>query len=115
MTNPAPTASRKPGDILKLSEFAELLGVSTKTVKRWIAKGEISARRTPGGHWRIDADQLSERGLTVSQFARLVGVHRVTVRRWCQADKLEHSTTAGGYYRIPMSEVPRIGRRRRTR
>jgi excisionase family DNA binding protein len=105
----------KPQETLKLSEFAATLGVSTKTVRRWIKAGDIEAHKTPGGHWRIFSDQLTNRDLTVVQFARLVGVHPITVRRWCHTDKIVHSTTKGGYYRIPMGEVPRIGRRRRTR
>lgn len=114
MTADRPT-TRRSDDVLKLREFADILGVSTKTVVRWIKKGDVEAHRTPGGHWRIDVRQLTERGLTVSQFARLVGVHRLTVRRWCELDKIKHTLTPSGRYRIPMSEVPRIGRRRRTR
>lgn len=108
-------AHPKPQETLKLSEFAAALGISTKTARRWVKAGDVEAHKTPGGHWRISSDQLFNRGLTVAQFARLVGVHPITVRRWCHADRIVHSTTTGGYYRIPMSEVPRIGRRRRTR
>jgi excisionase family DNA binding protein len=103
------------GEMLKLSEFAATLGISTKTARRWITAGKISAVQTPGGHWRVPASQLAKRELTTSQFARLVGVHPVTVRRWCRANKITHSTTFTGLHLIPMSEVPRLGRRRRTR
>lgn len=102
-------------ETIKLSEFAREVGISTRTARRWIAKGEITAKQTPGGHLRVPVSQLTERALTVSQFARLVGVHRVTVRRWCLADRIEHTQTPGGAYRIPMTEVPRIGRARRSR
>lgn len=109
------TSTLRPdfSDTLKLSEFARTLGVSTKTVHRWINTGQLKATKTPGGHYRISASELELRGLTIPQFARLVGVHRITARRWCQAGKVEYTTTPGGHYRIPMSEVPRIGRRRR--
>jgi excisionase family DNA binding protein len=102
-------------DTLKLSEFSRTLGISTKTARRWIDSGQIEARKTPGGHYRIPSTELNNRGLTISQFARLVGVHRITVQRWCKAGKIEHSTTPSGRCRIPMSEVPRVGRRRRNR
>lgn len=104
-----------PDEMLKLSEFAATLGISTKTARRWITSGKISGVQTPGGHWRVPRSQLTKRELTTSQFARLVGVHPITVRRWCRANKLKHSTTFTGLYMIPMSEVPRLGRRRRTR
>ena len=118
MTPPKPTGSvLRPdfSDTLKLSEFARTLGISTRTARRWIESGQLEAHKTPGGHYRISADQLTGRGLTVSQFARLVGVHRVTARRWCKAGKVACTETPGGHYRIPMSEVPRVGRRRRSR
>ena len=109
-----PTLKSRREDALKLSEFAAMLGISTKTARRWIASGQVEAVQTPGGHWRVPASQLEARDLTVSQVARLLGVHPITVRRWCRTDKITHTETPGGYYRIPMSEVPRIGRRRRT-
>lgn len=104
-----------PDEMLKLSEFARTLGISTKTARRWITSNKISGVKTPGGHWRVPRSQLTRRELTTSQFARLVGVHPVTVRRWCRANTVKHSTTLTGLYLISMSEVPRVGRRRRTR
>lgn len=102
-------------DDLKLSEFAAIMGICVRTAHRWIKSGAIEAHQTPGGHWRVNADQLETRGLTVAQFAHLVGVHPVTVRRWCRADKITHSTSPTGIYHIPMSEVPRTGRRGKSR
>lgn len=37
----------------KVREYAELERVTTRTVKRWIEKGAITVRRTPGGGVRI--------------------------------------------------------------
>jgi excisionase family DNA binding protein len=34
-------------------EAAKILGVSFRTIKRWIYSGKISATRTVGGHYRI--------------------------------------------------------------
>jgi excisionase family DNA binding protein len=42
---------------LSPAEFAELLGVSTKTVRRQIQAGKLPAWRF-GGQWRIDAKAL---------------------------------------------------------
>jgi excisionase family DNA binding protein len=44
---------------LSIAEVAEIYGVSAKTVRRWIARGEIIAGRTPGGRLlRIEAASL---------------------------------------------------------
>jgi excisionase family DNA binding protein len=40
------------------SEAAAELRVSVGTIKRWIRAGQISAVRTPGGHWRIPLSEL---------------------------------------------------------
>jgi len=37
----------------KVREYAELERVTPRTVKRWIEKGAIRVRRTPGGGVRI--------------------------------------------------------------
>ena len=36
-----------------VSQYAEVEQVDRKTVLRWIAKGALIVRRTPGGHFRI--------------------------------------------------------------
>lgn len=46
-------------DWLTASEAAETLGVTTKTLKRWEAKGLIRrAHRTVGGHRRYSAEDV---------------------------------------------------------
>ncbi len=40
--------------LLTTGQAAELCSVTTDTVYKWIRAGKISARRTPGGHHRID-------------------------------------------------------------
>ena len=39
-------------------EVARMLGVSNFAVWNWIQKGKIKAIRTPGGHYRIPADEV---------------------------------------------------------
>lgn len=46
------TVWRTPGDC------ADVLGVSPKTVIRAVKRGELSAGRTPGGHYRISGEEL---------------------------------------------------------
>lgn len=41
--------------MLSIKEFADLMGVSTKTVGRWIKSGELHAHRL-GGQWRVAED-----------------------------------------------------------
>lgn len=36
-----------------VSQYAQIEQVDRKTVLRWIAKGALEVRRTPGGHFRI--------------------------------------------------------------
>ena len=53
-------------DELTPREAAERIGATTRSVQRWIARGELPARRV-GGRWRvaIDAiDALAGRRLT---------------------------------------------------
>ncbi len=41
-------------------EAAAELGVSIRTVQQWMEKGELTGRKTPGGHRRVNADQVLE-------------------------------------------------------
>ncbi|NMG21616.1 IS607 family transposase [Brasilonema bromeliae] len=45
-------------NIIGVKEAAELLGVSTKTIRRWEAEGKIKSVRTEGGHRRFEISQL---------------------------------------------------------
>lgn len=45
-------------NLITVKEAAELLGVSTKTIRRWSADGKIKAVRTVGGHRRFDITTL---------------------------------------------------------
>lgn len=39
-------------------EFAERVGISYPTVKQWLYNDKLQAVRTPGGHYRISAEQV---------------------------------------------------------
>jgi two-component system OmpR family response regulator len=45
---------------LTTSQTARLLGVSDQTIANWIDQGKLPAGRTPGGHRRVEADDLVE-------------------------------------------------------
>jgi excisionase family DNA binding protein len=51
---------------LRAAEVAARLHVSPKTVTRWAKQGQLSYRRTLGGHRRYDPQQIDQlvRGLT---------------------------------------------------
>ena len=45
-------------NLVGVKEAAELLGVSTKTIRRWEADGKICSVRTQGGHRRFNVSEL---------------------------------------------------------
>lgn len=49
-------------EILKTREAAELLKVTTQTIKNYIYSGKLKALKTPGGHHRIRRADLKEIG-----------------------------------------------------
>jgi putative resolvase len=57
-------------NVIGIKEAAELLGVSTKTIRRWEADGKIRSTRTEGGHRRFSVSELlgnkSDASLTVA-------------------------------------------------
>lgn len=45
--------TKKDIDFIDLNRAAELFGVSTFTIKRYIKQNKVIGKRTPGGHWRV--------------------------------------------------------------
>jgi len=43
----------------KIGQAAELLRVSTDTVRRWVDAGKLSSFRSEGGHRLVDGEQLA--------------------------------------------------------
>lgn len=56
---PGPTS----GKFLGTTEAAERLRVSQQQIRRWCEEGRIRAERTPGGTWRIPAEQFEGVGM----------------------------------------------------
>jgi putative resolvase len=44
--------------LITIREASDLLGVSTKTLRRWEQQGKIASFRTPGGHRRFRQEEL---------------------------------------------------------
>lgn len=53
-------ADNEGSDWVSLRKAAEILGVHPATVRNWADKGELSSRRTPGGHRRFRRSDLSQ-------------------------------------------------------
>ncbi len=61
-------------NLLSIQEAADLLGVSTNTLRRWETEGKITSERTVGGHRRYQVSDLlnheSDASLTIA-YARV--------------------------------------------
>jgi excisionase family DNA binding protein len=54
-----PVASKRPPKrYLTTGKVGEMLEVSPAAIKKWIQQGKLAAFRTPGGHFRILADEF---------------------------------------------------------
>lgn len=49
-----------PKPTFRLAEAAHHIGVHPQTLRNWIADGKVAARRTEGGHVRIDRPELQK-------------------------------------------------------
>jgi excisionase family DNA binding protein len=56
---------------MSTTQVASLLGVSSQTIANWIDQGQLPAGRTPGGHRRVEAQDLlaflAARGLPIPE------------------------------------------------
>lgn len=52
-------AAQKHRDRLRIGEAAEALGISTDTLRRWIADGRVAATRTSGGQRAITREEVN--------------------------------------------------------
>ena len=103
---------RPPGDEVKYlttGDAAKACDVSLVAVKKWIRQGKLRAIRTPGGHFRIPADEFERfraeyrfggggvrrrRVLVVDHEPAIVGVITETLR---VDSRLEIATAENGY------------------
>ncbi len=58
MTRTAPQPSTPISPLLTIADVAERLRVNAKTVRRWIATGELPAYKV-GRQWRVAEEDLS--------------------------------------------------------
>ncbi len=54
-------------EILNTREAAEILNVTTQTIKNYIYSGKLQAIKTPGGHHRIRISDLRQLGFAIDQ------------------------------------------------
>ena len=61
---------------LTIKETARAAKVSERTVRRWIARGELQAKRLGPSLVRIDADDLARMARPIPSMTRSGGVER---------------------------------------
>lgn len=106
-------------------EYARLVGVSQRTIQRWIKNGQLDAERT-GNRYSISESEpspsaappptkndpvetLQDRGyLTTVELAGELGVTPGTVRRRIRAGEIQ-AVKIRGKYQIPLSEQDEDG------
>ncbi len=65
---------------LRLGEVANLLGVSSDTVRRWVDAGKLASRRTKAGERRVDAAALARFAATLGATDESGAVARQSAR-----------------------------------
>ncbi|MHA1378755.1 MAG: MerR family DNA-binding transcriptional regulator [Candidatus Helarchaeota archaeon] len=63
----------------RISEAASLLGVCTKTVRRWDALGKVECKRTVGGHRRISILEIGRLLTGVEERSREKRIERTAI------------------------------------
>lgn len=123
-------AAQLPTRTYSVRQAAELLDVTEKTIRRWIADRRLPATRASGRQkppWRIPSaavdavrprrgHRFAEAVVGVPEASRALGVCGKTVRRWLESGRL-YGVKRGGRDRdrwlIPQAEVDRMLRLRR--
>ena len=94
-----PPTTPPEGKLLNIKQTAEILGVATSTIHRWLNDGIIPGEQlTPGAPWRIRitddlrarvAEEAPEGYLTMYQVMRRLGVSRQTVWQRVKRGEIE--------------------------
>jgi DNA invertase Pin-like site-specific DNA recombinase/sugar-specific transcriptional regulator TrmB len=94
-----PPTTPPEGELLNIKQTAEILGVATSTIHRWLNDGIIAGEQlTPGAPWRIRitddlrarvAEEAPEGYLTMYQVMRRLGVSRQTVWQRVKRGEIE--------------------------
>jgi excisionase family DNA binding protein len=109
---------KKPA-LLTIKDSSKLLGVSTKTLRRWEKSGKIKAVRTVGGHrrfWLEDLNNLKKKKpqrqirnlISINTAAKNLGVSSKTIRRWEKEGKIESVRTVGGHRRFTTEAIQQV-------
>jgi len=94
---------------LTLTEYAAARGINRRTAQSWARDGRIRAKRTAGGHWRVDPREAERRLLTPPQVAAALGVNERTVRSWAASGRLAaRRARDGGTWLVEPAEVERL-------
>lgn len=64
----------------RIGQAADLLGVSTDTVRRWADEGTLATRRTDGGHRIVDGAALAELATRRAEDSDADALGRVSAR-----------------------------------
>jgi DNA-binding transcriptional MerR regulator len=74
--------TKSPGDLVTTSVAARSLGIDPSTLTRWVHSGVVTpARRTAGGHFRWDLDDLAR------QMDEITGAPTTTPEEQLPADE----------------------------
>jgi len=75
------TRSTPSPDWLSAKETGDLLGVSARTVGRWIRDGLLRARRTAGGQFRVNREDVERLAADQEVAARQAPAHTTPRRK----------------------------------
>ena len=102
---------------LSIADAADVLGVSTKTLRRWETAGKLVAARSKGGHRQYHLYDLvslknshstkseNKNQLTVEKAAEALDVSTKTLRRWETQGTLTPKRTSGGHRRYSLGQI----------
>lgn len=106
---------------MNTKEFAQLVGISVKTLRKWRNQGKIiPIAETECGYPYYTKEQLSEalkikeagrnynksEGFNVTQFSKIIGVHPRTIYNWEKSGKLLPDNRDGNVICYNKEQIP---------